>query len=161
VFFLLFAVALLFDALTAAHAQTVFARVWDDLVARPSGPAGFRFYLQPAMATIAALKDGLKDARTGRSPYFWTVLHIPAERKARLIEGAKSTSRIILLGVVMDAIYQFIELKSFYLVEMILIVLLLAFVPYLLLRGPICRVARYWISRHETTHRAAMGSPDE
>ena len=34
----------------------------------------FRFILQPIMATIAALYDGIKDARTGRSPYLWTIL---------------------------------------------------------------------------------------
>ena len=33
----------------------------------------FRFILQPVMAAVAALHDGIKDARLGRSPYFWTV----------------------------------------------------------------------------------------
>ena len=34
----------------------------------------FRFILQPSMAAIAAIRDGLKDARTGRSPYFWAIV---------------------------------------------------------------------------------------
>jgi hypothetical protein len=46
------------------------------------------------MATLAALFDGIKDARTGRSPYFWTILTNPAERAVRLHEGLISTSRI-------------------------------------------------------------------
>ena len=37
----------------------------------------FRFILQPVMAAIFAIRDGMKDARAGRSPYFWTVLHDP------------------------------------------------------------------------------------
>ncbi len=41
----------------------------------------FRFILQPVMAAIAALHDGIKDARLGRSPYFWTVA-APARRNA-------------------------------------------------------------------------------
>ena len=50
---------------------------WQDILARPGGPMTFRFILQPAMAAIAALVDGIKDARTGRSPYLWTVLTNP------------------------------------------------------------------------------------
>ena len=29
----------------------------------------FRFVLQPAMAAVAALRDGVNDARLGRAPY--------------------------------------------------------------------------------------------
>ena len=37
-------------------------RFWDDLLERPGGPMTFRFILQPIMAAIAALHDGMKDA---------------------------------------------------------------------------------------------------
>ncbi len=50
-----------------------FDRFWRDLASRPSGPMAFRFILQPSMAAIAAIHDGVKDARAGRAPYFWTV----------------------------------------------------------------------------------------
>ncbi len=63
---------------------------------------------------------------------------------ARPREGAISTARIILLGLVMDATYQFIELKSFYPIEAVIVALVLAFLPYVLLRGPIARAARWW-----------------
>ena len=119
-------------------------RLLQDMIDRPGGPMKFRFILQPVMATIAALHDGMKDARIGRSPYFWTILSNPAERAGRLHEGLISTSRIIFLGIGMDAIYQVIELKTFYPAEAVIIALLLAFVPYLLLRGPIARIARWW-----------------
>jgi len=52
----------------------VSERIWQNLLDRPGGPMTFRFILQPIMATIAALYDGVKDARTGRSPYLWTIL---------------------------------------------------------------------------------------
>ena len=35
----------------------------------------FRFILQPAMAFIAALRDGVMDARPGRRPYLWALIH--------------------------------------------------------------------------------------
>jgi hypothetical protein len=119
-------------------------RFWEDLVGRPGGPMSFRIFLQPIMAVIAALVDGIKDAKTGRSPYFWTVLTNPEERAGRLREGLISTARIILLGLVMDVIYQVIALRAFYPVEAVVVALLLAFVPYLLLRGPVARVARWY-----------------
>jgi hypothetical protein len=112
---------------------------WQDLRARPGGPMTFRFILQPAMATIAALLDGIKDARTGRSPYLWTVLTNPAERSGRLHEGLISTARIILL-----AIYQFTVLKTFNPGQAVVVALVLGFFPYVLLRGPIARIAFWW-----------------
>lgn len=120
-------------------------RMWRNLFDRPGGPMTFRFFLQPTMAAIAAVIDGIKDARTGRSPYFWTVLTDPHERWARLNEGLVSTARIILLGLAMDVVYQLTVLKTFYPVEAVNIAIALAFIPYLLLRGPVARIARHWI----------------
>ncbi len=137
---LLIAAGVLWHGVTLEALQ----RFWHDLLDRPSGRMRFRFILQPIMVSIAAVHDGMKDARTGRSPYFWTVLSKPRERVERLREGLNATARIILLGVAMDVIYQAIELKTFYPVEALFIALLFAFVPYLLIRGPAARIARRW-----------------
>jgi hypothetical protein len=126
----------------------VIARFWDELTARPSGPMAFRFLLQPVMASVLAIRDGYKDAREGRGPYFWTIIRDPAGRWPRLREGMKAVSRVIALGIVMEAIYQYVVLKGFRPLEMVTIVLLLAFIPYLLVRGPVGRLARYWVHRH-------------
>src|ERR1700758_5043099 len=120
----------------------VFEQFWHDLIERPDGPMRFRFVLQPLMATVAAIRDGLEDARAGRSPYLATVLSNPQERIGRLREGLNATARIIALGLVMDVIYQLIVLKTFYPNEALVIALLLAFVPYLIIRGLVLRVAR-------------------
>ena len=125
----------------------VRARVWQNLLERASGPMTFRFILQPIMATIAAFLDGVRDARMGRAPFMETVLTNPAKRAARLQEAVIATARIILLGLVIDAIYQFIEFKTFHPAEAVIIALLLAFVPYVVLRGIISRIARWWIGR--------------
>jgi len=124
-----------------------FERIWQNLLDRPSGPMTFRFILQPIMAAIAALIDGVKDARTGRDPYAWTILTDPAKRVGRLHEGLISTARVILLGLCMDLIYQFIVFDTFHPAEAVITAGLLAFLPYLLLRGPIARVARWWLGR--------------
>jgi hypothetical protein len=128
------------------HGVTVqiILRIWHDLIDRPSGPMAFRFILQPLMAAIAAILHGRRDARTGRSPYFWTVMSNSQERISRLREGLNATARIILLGIVMDVIYQLIALKRFYPVESVIVAVMLGFIPYLVLRGIVTRVLLGW-----------------
>lgn len=135
--------------------QDMSTRLWHDLLARPSGPFAFRFLLQPTMAAIAAIRAGIIDARTGRSPYFLALWTEPGERAARVREGMAATTRIFLLGLVIDAIYQFVEFKKFYPGEALIIAVVLAVVPYFLIRGPAARVARWWQSRRGADHRAA------
>jgi hypothetical protein len=122
--------------------QDLLSRLWADLLARPSGPFAFRLILQPLMAVIFAVRDGTRDARTQRSPYFWTLLHVPEQRRGRLAEGVQATLKVVLLGVVIDSVFQFKVLGSFYPGEALGFALLLGFIPYLLIRGPVDRVAR-------------------
>jgi len=119
-----------------------FSRIAADLVARVSGPMKFRLVLQPAMALIAAVISGLKDARLGKPPYFWALFADKAHRKDMLKDGWKSVGRVFLLGIVMDAIYQFIVLKKFYPGEALIVAFILAIIPYLLIRGPVSRIAK-------------------
>ena len=124
-------------------------RFYTDLVGRAEGPMTFRFFLQPTMAFLAALRDGIKDARAGREQYWTYLRHAqPEERKAAWRQGVTATTRILLLGVAMDVIYQLKVFGDFSRpLETLVIAILLAFVPYLLLRGPVTRIARRWINR--------------
>jgi hypothetical protein len=132
-----------FGVVLYGFSDEVRHRVWEQLIARPTGPMAFRFILQPVMAGIAALRDGIKDAKARRSAYFWALLTNPSDRVGRLREGLISTARVILLGLCMDVIYQLIVLKTFYPGEAVIVAIALAFFPYLLLRGPIARIARW------------------
>jgi hypothetical protein len=111
----------------------------------------FRFVLQPVMAGLVALRHGVKDARLGRSPYLSAIVRGAGERGSLLWEGVVSTARILILGVAMDLIYQSMFFGTFHPAESALIAILLAFVPYVLLRGPITRVARHCIARPRPT----------
>ena len=125
-------------------------RLWSDILDRPTGPMMFRFILQPTMAVIAALRDGFQDARLGRRPYIWALIHGVRDsggRSGRLWEGIVSTARILILGVVMDMIYQWKVLDTFYPGQSAVIAILLAFIPYLVLRGPFQRIAYHWVAR--------------
>lgn len=120
----------------------LLSRFWQEIAARPSGPLAFRFYLQPAMATFFAIRDGLRDARAGSPPYFWSLFTDPEHRRGRLRSGWHSIGKIILLAAVLDTVYQIIVLRGLRPVETIFIAFLLAVVPYLLLRGLVTRLAR-------------------
>ena len=132
----------------------VLSRFLDDLLARPSGPFSFRFALQPLMAATLALRDGLKDARAGRVPYGWGMLSDTGHRRERLVEGLRRTARVIVLGLALDATYQFVVFRYFYLDEALVTAFALGFVPYLLVRGPADRVARRWAA-HKASHQKA------
>ena len=120
----------------------ILTRFWDQLIAQPFGPLGFRFILQPVMAAFFAFRDGFKDARVGRPPFLQTILSDPSQRGAYVREGLKRVSRVIIFAFVMDAIYQYIVFHRFYPVEALVTVFVLAVLPYLLIRGPIDRIAR-------------------
>ena len=122
----------------------VLGRIWHNLIERPGGPMTFRFILQPSMAVLLAVIDGIRDARSGAPPYFWSLVTGSTARLDRLFDGVIATSRVLLLGLVMDVAYQLIVFKTFYPGEAAIVAVLLAFVPYLLLRGPFARLARMW-----------------
>jgi hypothetical protein len=121
-----------------------FERLWRQSLDRPSGSMAFRFILQLLMAVVAATHDGLKDARGGRTPYLWTIARHSRKRVGRLREGLTATARIVLLGLAIDLFYQILVFWTFYPNEAVIIALLLAFIPYLVIRGPITRIARLW-----------------
>jgi hypothetical protein len=122
--------------------EDLLARIFENLIDRVSGPMKFRLILQPLMAIIFAIRSGLKDAKEGRPPYFWAIFTDPVNRRDMLRDGWKSVGRIFILAIVIDAIYQFIIFRWFYPVEAILVAAILAFIPYLLIRGPVNRIAR-------------------
>ena len=124
-----------------------YQRMWRDIIDRPGGPMSFRFLLQPTMAFIAALHDGIRDARSDHSPYFHKLLTDRQHFGGNMNEALVATSRIVLLALGMDAVYQAIVLKTFYPGEMAMVTILLALLPYVLLRGPIARIARHWLAR--------------
>ncbi len=120
----------------------MWTRVGEQLMARVSGPMHFRLYLQPGMAAILAIIAGLKDAKMGRPPYFWSLATDSTHRAEMLKDGWKRVGRVFILALVLDAIYQGIVLHYFYVGEAIIVAIVLAIVPYVLLRGIVTRLAR-------------------
>ena len=122
--------------------EDLFSRIIEDLVGRVSGPMKFRLILQPVMAAFFAIRGGLKDAQEGKPAYFWALFTNPDSRADMIGDGWKSVGRVFIFGIIMDAIYQFIVFQWFYPLEALLVAIILALVPYLLIRGPVTRISR-------------------
>jgi hypothetical protein len=131
--------------------EDILARFFKNMADRVTGPMKFRLVLQPLMAITFAILGGIKDARTGRVPYSWAVLTDQKHRRDLLKSGWKSVGKIFILALILDAVYQYIELRWFYPVEALYVAFLLAIVPYMLLRGPVNRLTRRIITekKHE------------
>ena len=120
----------------------IFARVWQNLGARLTGPMNLRLILQPTVATILAVRAGLRDAREKRGPFLATVLRNPAHRRELLRQGWKDVGKVFLLAAILDVIYQLIVHRGVYIFELLLTAVILAIVPYVLVRGLITRIAK-------------------
>jgi len=118
----------------------IVTRFFENLLGRVHGPMNFRLIFQPLMAIIFAIRDGRKDGREGRVPYFWALFTEPGHRRDLLRHGWKSVGKIFAIALILDAIYQFIEVRWFYPGEAVVTATVLAIVPYLMLRGLVNRL---------------------
>jgi hypothetical protein len=118
----------------------MWARIAGNLVDRTTGPLHFRMFLQPTMAIVFAVIDGRKDARAGRTPYLWSLLSDAAHRATIARDGWKSIGKVFVLAAVLDGIYQYTVQRFIYPGELIIVALLLALLPYLILRGLVTRL---------------------
>jgi hypothetical protein len=115
---------------------------WADFVGRFDGPMHFRLFVQPLMAILFAVRDGRRDAQEGRSAYLWSLVSNPAQRRYLLESGWKGISNVFLLACVLDVVYQIMEWRALKPLQVLLTAVVLAAIPYVLLRGPVNRLLR-------------------
>ena len=56
--------------------------------------------------------------------------------------GWESIGKVAIVALIMDLIYQFIVLRGLRPLETVVIVIMLAIVPYIMLRGPVNRLSK-------------------
>jgi len=120
----------------------LISRGVDELLGRFSGPLHFRLFVMPTVVTILAIRADLRDAREGRPVVLGAFLTDPAERQRLIRSTIKDVGRIFLVAVVLDTTYQLWVLRSFHLGQLLIVAIGCAVVPYVLVRGPITRLAR-------------------
>ena len=117
------------------------ARIAENLANRVDGPLHFRLVLQPLIALTLAIVDGLKDARTGRPPYLWSLVAQRGGSRKQLQDGWKSIGKVFLVALVLDVLYQVIVLGFVYSGEALVVAFVLSIIPYGMMRELIARIA--------------------
>ena len=136
----------------------IFQRVWDNLIGRSTGAMNLRLLIQPSVAIFFAVRSGLKDAREGRPAFLWGVLFKAGHRDELLNQGWKDVGTVFVIAMVLDAIYQLIVHRGVYVLEMLITATALAIVPYLLVRGPVNRIARRFLIGKQVTAKTGERS---
>jgi hypothetical protein len=102
----------------------------------------FRLIVQPTVAIVLAIRAGLSDARQGRPAFLWAAITNPAYRPELLRQGWKDVGKVFILAVVLDVIYQLAVHHGVYLGELLFVAIVLAIIPYVLVRGPVTRIRK-------------------
>jgi hypothetical protein len=127
--------------------ESFFSNYLSDFVNRFNGPLHLRLFLQPLMAILFAVRDGARDAHEGRSAYGWTVLTDPAQRRYLLESGWKGIFKVFVVAYALDVVYQLMVWRGLKPFEALLTAVVLAVLPYALLRGPANRLVRVFETR--------------
>lgn len=114
----------------------------DDIPRRLAGPGRFRFILQPLMAIILGILSGLADMRAGRPPYLYGVFFHRELRGELMRTGFEAVVNLLLMGVLMDAVFQWIILGVSHPGAALVVGPVLIVLPYTLARALSNRLAR-------------------
>src|SRR5262245_58452044 len=109
----------------------------------------FRLIIQPLVAACFAVRAGWNDAQQGQIPYGWEIISNPVNRRELLRNGWKDIAKIFVAAIVIDLVYQILELRWFHPEEALIVAAILALVPYWVLRSLTNRVSRYLRHAHQ------------
>lgn len=105
------------------------------IAARLTGPFSFRFIVQPVMAIILGVRDGLMDLKAGSPPYFYYFLSHPELREKLALSASASVVIPIVIGIILDGIVQYLMFNRIYPMQALLVGSFVIAVPYILARG--------------------------
>ena len=112
------------------------------LSGRASGPLSFRLVVMPTVVTLLALRADWKDAREGWPAFLGAFITDPVERRRLFRIGVTDAGRVFLMAIVLDTAYQIMVFRWVYLGQLLIVAVVCAVLPYVLVRGPITRLAR-------------------
>jgi hypothetical protein len=93
------------------------------------------------VAVIIAVRAGTQDARMHRSPYLWRLSSNPAERRHLVGSALKDVGKLFIMAVTLDSLLQIAQDGRIYPLQALIVGFVLAIIPYVLVRGPVTRIA--------------------
>lgn len=139
----------------------ILTRGVDQLLGRAGGPMHFRLFMMPTMVTFLAIRAGMRDAREAQPAFLWTLISKPAERRRLIRSAVKDIGRVFIFALVLDTIYQLTVLRAFYPVQLLIVAVVCAVVPYVLIRGPVTRLMRLLQGNRTRPVEKPGAGPDE
>jgi hypothetical protein len=122
----------------------VFSRaLFEDIPKRLTGPGKFRFILQPLIAILLGIRSGLSDARAGRPPYLYGIFFHGHLRRELMVSGFETVVNVVLMGILMDSIFQWLILGASYPGAALLVGPVLILLPYATARALANRTAGF------------------
>jgi hypothetical protein len=126
----------------------LFPRSFDaGLMARLTGPGKARFVVQPLIAIVIGIRDGIADAKQGKSPYYIRILFTGEHKLDVLKTSLKRIAIPLTVGIVLDMILQWVMFQTVFLLPAIMAGAILIALPYSIARGLSNRIARRWYKR--------------
>jgi hypothetical protein len=130
------------EALNRGDFYVFSAAFFEDLPKRLVGPGRFRFVFQPLIAIILGIRSGLADARLGRPAYLSGVLFHHQLRAELMKSGFRTIVNLLLMGVLLDSICQWLILGASYPGAALVVGPVLVAAPYSASRALANRLAR-------------------
>jgi hypothetical protein len=113
----------------------VFSREFiEDIPARLTGPGKLRFIIQPLVAIVLGIRSGLDDARKHR-PRYLAALLLHRDRREFATHGLTSIASLLLMGILIDSIVQWLILGVSYPGAALVVGPVLVVTPYVFARS--------------------------
>ena len=113
------------------------------LIGRTSGPLTFRLIFAPTMASIFAIRAGLKDMKKGQKTYLYSLLTDKSRRMFFFRQGWKDVGKVFIVMSIVDVIYQIIVFQWVYPGQVLIVATFLAIIPYLLVRSLVIPIGKF------------------
>jgi Na+/H+-translocating membrane pyrophosphatase len=114
---------------------------FERLVARFTGPMHIRFIVQPVMAAILGIRDGIRDAKEGQTPFLCELCTRPESRSPQLKKALRRLIIPLPIAIILDAIVQYMLFRRVRVLGAVILGTAIMGLPYSLAREISNRVA--------------------
>ena len=121
------------------------------------GPGFFRFFLQPIVAILLGVRQGLRDWRSGHPVYLFGLIRVREARWQRIREGIRSVAVPLIAALVAACAFQYVIRSRIFVGYALLYATVFVLVPYLTARGLGHRLARRLSRSSRASARVGRG----
>lgn len=112
-----------------------FENMVDRFLARLTGPLNFRFVLQPIVAIILGIRDGVRDAKAGTPPFLFDLFEKPKGRKRQIRKALRSLLVSLLIATFLDGVAQYLLFAHVRISGALTVGIMIMGLPYVIARA--------------------------